>query len=80
MMGMINGSSVFLETFDPNAPTHLEQNYALLAGSWPETDLDAILVVDEFNRINISVLRNLGFDVTNLETIHFDDIIATMAI
>ena len=75
MMGMISGSSVFLETLDPDVPTHLEQNYELLAGNWPETYLDAVLVVDEFNRINIAVLRNLGFDVTNLETIHFDDII-----
>lgn len=75
MMAVVSGSSVFLETLDENAPTHLEQNYELLAGSWPETYLDAVVVVDEFNRINISVLRNLGFDLTDLEAIHFDDIV-----
>lgn len=75
MRGMLDGATVFLETLDPDEPTHLEQNYDLLAGEWPASYRDAVLVVDEFNRIDISVLAALGFDTVGLETISFDEIV-----
>lgn len=55
--------------------TYLEQTYDLLAGSLPTSATDAVVIVDEFNRIDITVLEGLGFDTTDLESISFDDII-----
>ena len=75
MMAMISGSPVFMETFAHDEPSHLEQNYDLLAGDWPTSYRDAVVIVDEFNRINLSVLESLGFDIEGLETIDFDALI-----
>jgi len=75
MLAMAGGSTVFLETLNPDAPSHLERNYDLLAGEWPSAHTDAVVVVDQFNRMNLSVLESLGFDVEDLETISFDDLI-----
>jgi len=75
MMALAGGSNVFLETLNPDAPSHLERNYDLLAGEWPSAHTDAVVVVDQFNRMNLSVLESLGFDTRDLESISFDDII-----
>jgi len=69
------GSDVFLETLNPDSDSHLERNYDLLAGDWPSSHTDAVVVVDQFNRMNLSVLGGLGFDTEDLESISFEDII-----
>ena len=76
MMGMMaSGSSVFLETLNPDESSHLEQNYDLLAGTWPTYYTDAVVIVDVFNRMNLSVLEALGFDTYELDTINFDEVV-----
>ena len=57
--------------------SYLARNYTLLAGVYPESYTDLVIIVDEFNRINLSVLTALGFDSTDLETITFDEIVGT---
>ena len=77
MMGAFGGGGLtsFPETLGEENFSYLEQNYDLLAGAYPESDTDLILVVDEFNRINLSVLESLGFDREDLERIAFDEIL-----
>ena len=81
MMGMggmeMGGLSTLPETIGENNASYLTRNYTLLAGSYPEHYTDLIIIVDEFNRINLSVLTALGFDTTDLETITFDEVIGT---
>ncbi|MDO3411802.1 ABC transporter ATP-binding protein/permease [Saccharibacillus sp. CPCC 101409] len=63
----------------PSKPTgtegsYLEQVYDVLAGSYPASPNDLVLVVDEYNRVDTSVLEALGFDYEAPE-ISFDDIV-----
>ena len=55
--------------------SYLERNYTLLAGRYPEAYTDLVIIVDEYNRMNLSVLTALGFDTTDLTTISFDEIV-----
>ena len=71
------GLPSFPETLGEDNESYLARNYTLLAGSYPESYTDLVIVVDEFNRINLSVLTALGFDTTDLETITFDEIVGT---
>lgn len=71
---MMDAASVFPEMIGEGS-IYLEQNYDLLAGVLPTSYTDAVVVVDEFNRINLSVVESLGFDTDDLETISFDDVV-----
>jgi len=53
---------------------YLESAYDLLAGEFPKTKEDLILVVDEYNQIDKFILETLGFD-PEAEKIEYDDII-----
>lgn len=54
--------------------TYLESYYDLLAGSFPAKPTDLVMVVDEYNRMNLTVLDALGLDY-KAESISFDQII-----
>jgi len=71
------GLSSYPETLGEDAIPYLEQNYDLLAGSYPESETDLVLVLDEFNRIDYATLENLGFDVADLENMSFDEVTGT---
>jgi len=71
------GLPSFPETIGEDNESYLARNYTLLAGTYPEVYTDLVIIVDEFNRMNLSVLTSLGFDTTDLETITFDEIIGT---
>ena len=71
---MLDAATVFPEMIGQGS-IYLEQNYDLLAGDFPTSYTDAVVVVDEFNRINLSVVESLGFDTDGLETISFDDLV-----
>jgi len=76
VMGLMSGGlSSFPETLGEYTVPYLEDNYDLLAGAYPSEFTDLVLVVDEFNRINLSVLETLGFDITDLEYVNFNDMI-----
>lgn len=53
----------------------MNEHYDVLAGNMPKEATDIILVVDSKNRINKSVMKELGFDTNNLTEINFEDII-----
>ncbi|MGD9676979.1 MAG: ATP-binding cassette domain-containing protein [Vulcanibacillus sp.] len=54
---------------------YLEENYDLLSGSYPSSEKDLVLVVDNKNRISIDALKYLGFPGDEIESISFDDIV-----
>lgn len=53
---------------------YLKSNYDLLAGSYPKSKTDLVLIVDSYNRLDTSMLKALGFDA-DAKNIKFDDII-----
>ncbi|MFA5523428.1 MAG: ATP-binding cassette domain-containing protein [Tissierellales bacterium] len=71
------GLSSYPETLDEAGPTFLEKNYNLLAGEYPSKKTDLVLVIDERNRINHTILDNLGIETKNADSIKFDDIVGT---
>ena len=77
MMGGMDsgGMTSFPITIGDDNESHLEANYTLLAGNYPQSYTDLVLIVDEYNRINLSVLEVLGFDTTDLENVTFDEIV-----
>jgi putative ABC transport system permease protein len=75
MEGM--GMSPYPEKLKEGEESYLVENYELLAGSYPESATDLVLVIDSKNRIDMSILKALGFDVEDVESIKFADIIGT---
>ena len=57
--GMGLTSSSFPETIGENTTSYLERNYDLLAGAFPTNSTDLVLVIDENNELNYSILANL---------------------
>jgi len=56
---------------------YLQQNYELLSGEYPENVTDLVLVIDPKNRIDLNILKALGFNVQGIESIKFTDIVGT---
>ncbi|WP_438431210.1 ABC transporter ATP-binding protein/permease [Gorillibacterium sp. sgz500922] len=54
--------------------SYLESYYDLLAGGFPQGPNDLVLVVDEYNRLNVKALEALGLDF-KASGIKFDDIV-----
>ena len=69
----LNLSSYPISTGE-NKNGYLEKNYDLLYGNYPETMNDLVLVVDEYNKIDVKVLEALGID-SSKEEIDFNDIV-----
>lgn len=57
--------------------SYIERNYDLLAGNYPAAVTDMVLVVDEKNKLDINVLKDLGFKLDGKETIKFADVVGT---
>lgn len=57
-----------------NNKSYLESNYDLLAGAYPKDKTELVLIVDKYNRLNISMLEALGLD-SKADTINFNDIV-----
>lgn len=62
-------------SLNENKHALMNEHYDVLTGTMPETPNDLMLVVDTKNRINKTVMKELGFDADNLEEIDFNDII-----
>ena len=63
-------------------PTSLEGNYLkeyydILEGEFPQDETDVILVINTKNQIRKSTLESLGFDLDEVESILFEDIVGT---
>lgn len=57
---------------DPGS--YLEKYYDLLAGSFPSTDTDLVLILDKYNRLDVATVETLGWDY-EADQISFDEII-----
>ncbi|AUD63909.1 hypothetical protein BK010_10025 [Tenericutes bacterium MO-XQ] len=55
------GSSYFNEM--PNNQTFIESQYDVLYGNYPTDYQDVVLIVDERNRVDLSLLENLGISI-----------------
>lgn len=83
MMGnMSNGmSSMGLSSYPKQLGSeendYLSKNYDLLAGDYPKSATDLVLVIDSKNRIDYNILKNLGFDTEEKESIDFSAIVGT---
>jgi len=64
-----SGGSIFSEM--PESREFVESQYDVLAGKYPESFNELVLVVDKNNEINVQILRALGIDV--LDTYTFED-------
>ena len=71
------GLSSYPEKLDSSSASFLEENYDLLAGSYPTSETDLMLVIDTSNRLDYTALSNLGFDVSADDVVSFDSIIGT---
>jgi len=57
--------------------SYLEKNYELIAGEYPQSEYELILVADTRNRIDVSTLKNLGFETEDVSSIKSEDILGT---
>ncbi|MCL2518044.1 MAG: ABC transporter ATP-binding protein, partial [Oscillospiraceae bacterium] len=77
--GMMAMSNMRLSSYpiqlNKNEPSYLEKNYDLLAGKYPVSDTDVVLIVDRFNRVNVTTLGALAIDYEGVQRMSFDEII-----
>ena len=71
------GLSSYPERLREGDEPYLSQNYDLLAGSYPESATDMVLVIDAKNRIDFNTLKNLGFKTSDIASVKFSDIVGT---
>ena len=65
------GSSVFPTTLNSGKSNFLKENYQLLSGAWPHKATDLVLVTDNENKLNINIIKNLGFKVKTGQKIKY---------
>jgi putative ABC transport system permease protein len=70
------GISSYPESISEN-DNYLKDNYELLAGEYPNSETDVVLIVDSKNQIEKATLEQLGYDVKHDETIAFDQVVGT---
>lgn len=70
------GISSYPDSISENE-NYLKDNYDLVAGEYPNSETDVVLIVDSKNQIEKSSLEQLGYGVENKETIAFDQVIGT---
>lgn len=78
-MGSMGGGSLssYPKQLREGEESYLVKNYDLLAGEYPASTKDLVLIVDSRNRLDYNILKNLGFDTEDEESINFSDIIGT---
>lgn len=74
------GASTFPEATSGDENAFLTENYDVLAGELPSEETDIVLVVDEYNKVNLNALNNLGFDYENGDEITFEDIVGNQVV
>ena len=66
--------SAYPKNLNNDKAGYLETSYDLLAGRYPSGMNDLVLVIDSYNKVDISILQGLGID-HEAESISFDDIL-----
>ncbi|MGX4687341.1 ABC transporter ATP-binding protein/permease [Vagococcus sp. JNUCC 83] len=69
------GISSFPTKLNNDSKDFLKENYNVIAGDYPASATDVVLIVDKQNSTNINSLKNIGMDVKEDEPIPFDKII-----
>ncbi len=69
------GLSSYPESLGEDTQSYLEKNYDLLAGEYPTDETGLVLIVDDQNRVEQNILKNLGYDVDGIESIKFSDLV-----
>lgn len=59
---------------DESQEGYIEKSYDLLAGEYPKNTEDLVLVVDQYNKVDVTILDALGVD-SDKDEINFEDII-----
>lgn len=57
--------------------SYIESNFDLLAGEYPKDENSLVIVVDNKNRIEQNIAKELGYDIKNIKSIKFSDITGT---
>lgn len=57
-----------------NLSSYLATNYDVLSGSYPQSATDIVLIIDESNRLDASIVSALGFDET-ADSIALEDMV-----
>lgn len=71
------GISAYPESVSDN-DNYLQDNYELVAGEYPASETDVVLVVNTKNEIDKAILEQLGYEITDdMEEISFDEIVGT---
>lgn len=55
--------------------SYLEDNYDVLAGTYPSDETGLVIVVDNKNRMQDTIATQLGFDIEKVDTIKFSDLV-----
>lgn len=80
MSGMTSTSSMGLSCYPDSlrGESYLEKNYELLAGSYPASETDVVLVINTRNELEKSMIEQLGFRLEEGQTeVLFDEIVGT---
>ncbi len=80
MSGMTSTSSMGLSCYPDSlrGESYLEKNYELLAGSYPASETDVVLVINTRNELEKSMIEQLGFRLEEGQTeVMFDEIVGT---
>lgn len=75
--GITSGLSTFPISLGDDETSTISSNYDLLAGSYPSSATDIILVVDSRNRVDETLLSSLGYDISESETLKYDELVKT---
>ena len=67
--------SSYPEMMSDEHGSYIEKNYDVLAGEYPTEVTDLVLVVDSKNRIDENVIKALGIDIEDIDSIDFDDLV-----
>lgn len=62
-------------SLDGNKNSILKNNYDIIAGKYPESKSDILLVVDRENRVENGILESLGISVEGKDAISFDNLL-----
>lgn len=80
MSSMTSTSSMGLSCYPDSlrGESYLEKNYELLAGSYPASETDVVLVINTRNQLEKSLYEQLGFQLAEGQTeVPFDEIVGT---
>lgn len=71
----VSSTQYFTRIAPSNENYHfINDQYDILAGHLPETINDCVLVIDTYNRVDLNVLKNIGYE-TDEDKISFNDIL-----